>query len=76
MASYSISQRSRWILKILTEPGIDYHSSIFPVRLGHYVVPGVPEPNYSMSWISMRTFYSWNYALIILAMAKLLDVTR
>lgn len=38
-ASYSITQHSRWALQILVECGLEYDSSIFPVRHDLYGMP-------------------------------------
>jgi polysaccharide deacetylase family protein (PEP-CTERM system associated) len=39
-ASYSITSKSLWALKILAEEGFRYDSSIFPIRHDRYGIPG------------------------------------
>jgi polysaccharide deacetylase family protein (PEP-CTERM system associated) len=42
-ASYSITEKSKWALEILSEAGFIYDSSIFPIRHDRYGIPNAPE---------------------------------
>jgi polysaccharide deacetylase family protein (PEP-CTERM system associated) len=41
--SFSITKRSQWALKILSEEGFEYDSSIFPIRHDLYGIPEHPR---------------------------------
>jgi len=41
--SYSIVQENRWALKVLSEEGFEYDSSIFPIRHDRYGIPDSPR---------------------------------
>src|SRR5579863_2670635 len=44
-ASFSITAKSLWALDVLLDLGIEYDSSIFPIRHDRYGIPGAaPEP--------------------------------
>ncbi len=45
-ASYSITEKSKWALDILSEAGFIYDSSIFPVHHDRYGMPGTPKQPY------------------------------
>lgn len=47
-ASYSITQKSRWALDILSEAGFHWDSSIFPVHHDRYGMPGTPNRPYRL----------------------------
>ncbi|MDH5570816.1 MAG: DUF3473 domain-containing protein [Gammaproteobacteria bacterium] len=42
-ASYSITEKSKWALDILSDIGFTYDSSIFPVHHDRYGMPGTPK---------------------------------
>ena len=47
-ASYSITDKSKWALDILSEIGFIYDSSIFPVHHDRYGMPGTPKQPHAL----------------------------
>ncbi len=45
-ASYSITEKSKWALEILSDAGFKYDSSIFPVHHDRYGMPDTPKKPY------------------------------
>ena len=54
-ATWSITMRSLWALEILADEGIEYDSSIFPVRHDMYGIPGAPRAPHRIRLADGRT---------------------
>lgn len=70
--SFSITNRSKWALKILAEEGIRFDSSIFPVVHDRYGIPDaeprphvieLPEMNETLCEFPPSVYRKWNFNL-------------